>query len=181
MTTGPDALATWANLITAGRVLVSPALFLLISGTNGSWIAFVLWFVLCASDGVDGWIARRQGATAAGAFLDPLADKILVLGAMFTLVHEDVLWLIPVAIIALREVFISLYRIVVGAKGVSVPAKKLAKVKTISQQFAVAFALFPPTAHSRSVFNMLLWVAVALTVVTGMQYFLAARRHDHAL
>ena len=75
-------------------------LFVLINGRAGSWTALVLWFVLCASDGVDGWIARRQGVTISGAFLDPLADKILVLGAMFTLVSEHVLWIVPVAIIA---------------------------------------------------------------------------------
>ena len=59
---------------------------------GGSWIAFALWFVLCASDGIDGYIARRHGTTRSGAFLDPLADKVLVLGAMFTLVGNGVFW-----------------------------------------------------------------------------------------
>ena len=56
----------------------------------------VLWFVFCASDGIDGYIARRHGTTTAGAFLDPLADKVLVLGAMFTLVSTGVFWMVPV-------------------------------------------------------------------------------------
>lgn len=179
---GPDAVATWANLITVGRVLISPVLFVLISGNRGSWIALALWFVLCASDGVDGWIARRQGVTNSGAFLDPLADKILVLGAMFTLVSEQVLWIVPVAIIAFREIAISLYRTVVGAQGVSVPAKKLGKMKTVCQQFAVGFALMPLTAiRGRTFWLVLLWIAVVLTIVSGAQYLLAARKQTHAM
>ena len=172
----PDAVATWANAITVGRVLIAPALFALIPDKRGSWIALALWFVLCASDGVDGWLARRHGVTRSGAFLDPLADKILVLGAMFTLVGLDVFWFLPVLIIAVREVLISVYRTVVGTKGISVPAKKLAKMKTVTQQFAVGFALLPSTAGHRPIFNTLLWVAVVLTVVTGVQYLAAGRR-----
>jgi CDP-diacylglycerol---glycerol-3-phosphate 3-phosphatidyltransferase len=179
---GSDAVATWANLITVGRVLISPVLFALIHGKQGSWAALALWFVLCASDGVDGWVARRQGVTVSGAFLDPLADKILVLGAMFTLVSEGVMWLLPVAIIAVREIGISLYRTVVGAKGVSVPAKKLGKIKTVCQQFAVGFALMPITAiRARNFWMTLLWIAVVLTLVSGAQYLLAARKQGHAL
>ena len=141
-------LATWANAVTAGRLLLSPLMFLVIPDHNrGSWAAFGLWFVLCVSDGVDGWIARRHGVTSVGAFLDPLADKVLVLGAMFTLVARDVFPIVPVLIIAAREFIISVYRTVVGSKGVSVPASRLAKYKTLFQQLAVGFA---PGPGSRS-------------------------------
>ena len=83
--------------------------------------------MLCVSDGIDGWIARRYGTTSSGAFLDPLADKVLVFGAMFTLVACDMFWIVPVAIIAAREFIISIYRTVARSKGVSVPASKLGK------------------------------------------------------
>ena len=79
-------------------------------------------------------LARRHGSTTVGAFLDPLADKVLVLGAMIFLVNSDVFWIVPVVIIAARELAISLYRTFVGAKGVSVPASKIAKLKTLTQQ-----------------------------------------------
>ena len=69
------------------------------------------------SDGIDGYIARRRGPTAAGAFLDPLADKVLVLGAMFTLVGTEVFWVVPVIIIAARELIISVYRVVARRQG----------------------------------------------------------------
>jgi CDP-diacylglycerol--glycerol-3-phosphate 3-phosphatidyltransferase len=173
------ALATWANLVTVGRLMVAPVLFAIIpDGKGGSWGALALWFVLCSSDFFDGFLARRHGVTTSGAFLDPLADKVLVLGAMFTLVGRDVFWIVPVAIIALRELLISLYRVVVGARGVSVPASKLAKLKTVSQQFAVGFALMPLTAlDARWLWLSFLWVAVALTVISGSQYFWKAWHH----
>jgi CDP-diacylglycerol--glycerol-3-phosphate 3-phosphatidyltransferase len=142
-------------------------------------VALGVWFVLCASDGVDGYLARRHGITRSGAFLDPLADKVLVLGAMFTLVSRGVFWLLPVVIIAVREIIVSIYRVVVGSKGVSVPASRTAKVKTLSQQLAVGFALMPATFDQRWVWSPLLWLAVGLTVLSGVQYAwgaLAGRR-----
>jgi CDP-diacylglycerol--glycerol-3-phosphate 3-phosphatidyltransferase len=173
----PSAIATWANAVTVARVMVSPVLFALITGTNGSWVALALWFVLCASDAVDGFLARRYGTTRSGAFLDPLADKVLVLGAMFTLVGRGVFPVLPVAIIAVREVTISLYRTFAGAKGVSIPATPLAKAKTLFQQLAVGFALAPPTAvDGRWLWLTLLWIAAVLTVVSGLHYLLRARR-----
>jgi CDP-diacylglycerol--glycerol-3-phosphate 3-phosphatidyltransferase len=175
MPVDPSALATWANAITVARLLLSPVMFLVIpDDPNGSWVAFGLWFVLCASDAVDGIIARRHGTTRSGAFLDPLADKVLVLGAMFTLVSNDVFWIVPVAIIAVREFVISIYRTVVGSKGISVPASRMAKHKTLTQQLAVGFALLPLTAvDAKWLWNGFLWLAVVLAVVSGAQYLFA--------
>jgi CDP-diacylglycerol---glycerol-3-phosphate 3-phosphatidyltransferase len=172
-----SAIATWANAVTAARVLIAPVLWVMIPGRNGSWPALITWCALSASDFVDGWLARRQGTTRSGAFLDPLADKILVLGAMFILVHLDVFHLLPVAIIATREIAISLYRSVLGARGISVPASRGAKLKTFTQQLAVAFALCPATAEKATwTWTVLLWTAVVLTVVTGVKYLVGARR-----
>ncbi|MDA3014964.1 MAG: CDP-alcohol phosphatidyltransferase family protein [Actinomycetota bacterium] len=177
MPVDPNALATWANAITAGRLVLSPVMFLVIPDhPRGSWVAFGLWFVLSLSDGIDGWIARRHGTTASGAFLDPLADKVLVLGAMFTLVGREVFWLLPVALIAGRELVISVFRILVGSKGISVPASKIAKYKTFVQQLAVGFALWPWFAvDHRWLWNGLLWLAVSLALVSGAQYLMASR------
>ena len=178
----PDKLATWANAITVGRLLLSPLMFWVIPNDDlGSWVAFVMWFLFCSTDFVDGYIARRQGTTSAGAFLDPLADKVLILGAMFTLVSTGVFWVVPVVIITAREVLISVYRVLVGGKGVSVPAIRLAKYKTVCQQFAVAFALLPLTAVDATwLWNSFLWTAVVLAIVSGAQYLLQARRLEAA-
>jgi len=176
MSVDPSAIKTWANLVTVARVILSlPMLVLIPDNGAGSWGAFALWFALCFSDGVDGYLARRHGATNLGAFLDPLADKILVLGAMFMLVANDTFWLVPVAIITGRELLISLYRTFVASKGVSVPASKVAKWKTFLQQLAVGFAIAPLTVDVVWLWNGLLWVSVALALISGGQYFYRAR------
>lgn len=178
MAVDENAVVTWANIVTVTRVLMSPVLFALIPDERvGSWVACTLWIVLCGSDGFDGYLARRHGITRSGAFLDPLADKILVLGAMFTLVSRDIFWVFPVVIIAAREIIVSIYRVVAGSKGVSMPASKLAKVKTFSQQLAVGFALAPLTVNDGTwTFIVCLWVAVALTLLSGAQYAARAVR-----
>ena len=172
MPVDPSAIATWANLVTVGRVLIAPLRFWLIpEAPGGAWVACVLWLVLCSSDGVDGYLARRHGITNLGTFLDPLADKVLVLGAMFTLVSRDVYWILPVVIIAAREIGISLYRTFVGAKGVSVPASKIAKWKTVTQQLSVGFAIMPLTAVDwKWLWNGLLWTSVVLALISATQY-----------
>ena len=178
MPVDPSAVKTWANLVTVARVLIAPFMFVLIPDEpGGSWVAFALWFVLCSTDGIDGFLARRHGATTVGAFLDPLADKVLVLGAMIFLVNSHVYWVVPVVIIAARELAISLYRTFVGAKGVSVPASKIAKLKTLAQQLSVGFALAPATAiDAKWLWNGLLWASVALALISGGQYMWRARR-----
>ena len=172
MAVDETAIVTWANMVTVGRVLASPFLFALIPDDGrGSYVALAVWIILCSSDGFDGYLARKHGITRSGAFLDPLADKILVLGAMFTLVSRDVLWILPVVIIATREIGVSLYRVFVGSRGVSMPASKTAKVKTVSQQVAVGFALAPfAVVDHRWTFVVLLWIAVALTLLSAGQY-----------
>jgi CDP-diacylglycerol--glycerol-3-phosphate 3-phosphatidyltransferase len=178
MPVDPSAVKTWANLVTVARVLIAPFMFVLIPDKpGGSWVAFGLWFVLCSTDGIDGYLARRHGSTTVGAFLDPLADKILVIGAMVFLVSSDVYWIVPVVIIAARELAISLYRSFVGAKGISVPASKIAKLKTVTQQLSVGFAIAPLTAlDAKWLWNGLLWLSVALALISGGQYMWRARR-----
>jgi CDP-diacylglycerol---glycerol-3-phosphate 3-phosphatidyltransferase len=178
---GPSALATPANALTAARLLLAPVVILLILDRPASWSTLGVWIAVAASDALDGWVARRQGSTSSGAFLDPLADKVLVLGAIVALVAEGQFWWVPVALIAGRELVISGYRSYVGRQGVSVPARRWAKVKTIVQEVAVGFALLPLTADDRWVANAVLWVAVVLTLVTGVQYLLDGRRTQRAL
>ena len=177
MPVDPSAVKTWANLVTVARVILAPFMLVLIPDDGaGSWAAFGLWFALCVSDGIDGYLARRHGATTLGAFLDPLADKILVLGAMFILVANDTFWIVPVALVTARELLISLYRTFVASRGVSVPASKVAKWKTFIQQLAVGFAIAPLTVEVKWLWNGLLWVSVALALISGGQYFHRARK-----
>ena len=99
---GPTALATPANFVTVARILATPVFVLLIATQEPSWLTFAVGFAIGMSDFVDG--ARgRQGATRSGAFLDPLADKVLVLGGMFALVANEQFHWLPVAIISRLE------------------------------------------------------------------------------
>ena len=170
------AYLTPANGMTVLRMLVTPVMLLLITNQQTAAVTCALWFLLCSTDFIDGVLARRYGITSSGAFLDPLADKLLVLGAMTVLVVENYFALIPVVIIAIREVGMSVYRSLAGTKGVSIPARKSAKVKTFLQQLSVGFALTPWVGvHQPWISRVLLGVATVLTVTTGLQYFHDAR------
>jgi CDP-diacylglycerol--glycerol-3-phosphate 3-phosphatidyltransferase len=91
-------------------------------------------------------------------------------------------WIVPVAIIAVREFVISVYRTFVASKGVSIPASQLAKWKTLCQQLAVGFALWPCFAvDAKWVWVSLLWAAVVLAVLSGAQYLWYSRITEKAL
>jgi CDP-diacylglycerol--glycerol-3-phosphate 3-phosphatidyltransferase len=178
---GPSALATPANAITIGRLVLSPPLWALIIVSGPSYLALALWILLAATDGLDGWVARRMGTTRSGAFLDPLADKALVLGAMWAIVAADGFWWLPVLLITVRELVISGFRSYWGRRGLAVPASFWAKVKTVVQDVAVGWALLPPVAeHASWIVSGTLWLAVALTLGTGAQYLIDGSRATSA-
>ncbi len=165
---GPGALATPANFVTMARLVLAVPTLVLIERTGASWVALTLWVVLCSTDGVDGWIARRDGTTRSGAFLDPLADKLLVLGGFVALaLRDDITW-IPVAIIAIRELGISAYRSAAARQGASLPALPLGKWKAVVQMIAVGGFITPLTESWTVAQQIVLWTAVAITVVSGL-------------
>src|SRR6202034_1341415 len=92
-----------------------------------SWLLWVLWSVLAFSDGVDGRIARWHGTTRSGAFLDPLADKFLVIGALCALCALREVSIYALIVIAAREIAMSVYRVIAARDGISIPARRLAK------------------------------------------------------
>jgi CDP-diacylglycerol--glycerol-3-phosphate 3-phosphatidyltransferase len=175
-TFGPSALATPAHAVTMARVGLTPVLLAGILASGASWPALALWIALASTDGVDGYLARRHGTTRSGAFLDPLADKLLVLGALVCLVAEDVVWWVPVAIIAVRELWMSAYRSWLGRHGISLPARTSAKVKTVVQAVAVGVCLAPTLEGADWLTSTFVWGAVVLTVWSGLQYLADARR-----
>ena len=164
---GQTAIATPANYITIARLVLTVPTVLLIIDQGSSWLTFSLWFVLTATDGLDGWLARRDGTTRSGAFLDPLADKALVLGGFFALgINGDFSWA-AVILVTVREVGISIYRSFAGRRGISLPARQLGKWKAVLQFLAVGVVLFPPMYSWATFHDILLWVAVAISLLSG--------------
>ncbi len=164
----------WANGLTVARIVGAPILFWAIlanddrSGT--SWVGFAFGWTLGATDYFDGILARRGRVSQWGAFLDPLADKVVVLGAMACFISVERYTWLPVAIVAVREVGITAARSYWARMGLALPARRSAKYKTLVQGLAICIALTPPLEDTDGVVLGALWVAVAFTVVTGLQY-----------
>ncbi|HLJ08866.1 MAG TPA: CDP-alcohol phosphatidyltransferase family protein [Acidimicrobiia bacterium] len=173
---GPSALRTPANLVTALRFALTVPLLRIIVEDGVSWRAAMGWIVLACTDGLDGWLARRDGTTRSGAFLDPLADKFLAIGGLCALATQGIFPWLAVGLITAREVGVSAYRTAAGRRGVSLPARQLGKMKTVFQLTAVGVALCPSTAEPAGLALSILWVAVGLTVVSGLDIVLAAQR-----
>lgn len=165
---GQSAIATPANAMTIARLVLAVPVLVLVYRQGSNWLTLGGWFLLSITDGLDGWIARRDGTTRSGAFLDPLADKILVLGGFAVLAARHELPWIAFWIVAVREVAVSIYRSAAARRGVSLPARRLGKAKTFFQLSAVGIVLLPWTANVLWLHAVILWVAVALTVVSGL-------------
>jgi CDP-diacylglycerol--glycerol-3-phosphate 3-phosphatidyltransferase len=175
---GDGAIATPANFVTVARLLLAVPTLLLIVDGGSSWLTVSLWFLLTTTDGLDGWLARRDGTTRSGAFLDPLADKFLVLGGFVALgLNGDFSWA-AVTIVAAREVGISVYRSFAGKRGISLPARRLGKWKAFLQFLAVGVVLLPPTYEWATFHDVVLWLAVALSVISGLDIIASGYRQS---
>jgi CDP-diacylglycerol---glycerol-3-phosphate 3-phosphatidyltransferase len=177
------------NLITIVRILLAPVFMWMLladSGADGAlrWWAGVLFILAIATDGVDGAIARRRGlVTELGKLLDPIADKILIGGALISLsILGELPWWVTI-VIMVREIGITVYRFIVIKNGV-IAASRGGKLKTIVQSVAISLALLP----FWSMFGgwvywfdgILMTAAVILTVATGLDYLWQAWRGSRA-
>ncbi len=171
---GTAFVSNAANMVTLCRILASPVLFWLIlsnpESLGTSWVAVLLGAVMALSDLVDGLLARSHGSTKSGAFLDPLADKIVVLGSMFALYSVGAYPWLPVLLVTIREVAISAWRSYLATKSVIVPARQAAKWKSTIQGVALLIAVAPAFENERWIVTSTLWIAVAFTVYTGYMY-----------
>jgi CDP-diacylglycerol--glycerol-3-phosphate 3-phosphatidyltransferase len=175
-TFGPSAILTPANIITIARLLLAPVAFWMIIEYRSGWALFVLWFGITVSDSLDGWLARKQGTTRSGAFLDPLADKVLALGGMWAMVLGDRFWWFPVALITVREALISAFRYYWSQRGLAVEASKVAKAKTFFQFGSVTLVVLPLTTDHTWMADTFLWLGVVVAWVSAAQYIHAGSR-----
>ncbi len=154
--------------------------------------AFWAFVVAAVTDFFDGWLARRLNATTVwGAILDPIGDKVLVCGAILGLMSlgPQPQVALPAALILFREFTVSALREVSAGKGVSLPVTLLAKWKTTLQLVALgaemlvaSWAAFDLPADPAiqgpftTLAHTLLWAAAVITIITGAQYWEAARK-----
>ncbi|MBC7644541.1 MAG: CDP-diacylglycerol--glycerol-3-phosphate 3-phosphatidyltransferase [Thermoleophilia bacterium] len=166
------------NHITLARIGLIPvfvvALLNSIDSSQSTIIAFIVFAFAAATDGLDGWLARsRKQVTNLGIFLDPLADKLLVMAALVTLVqlNEVAAWV--VVVILSREFAVTGLRLVAASEGIVISAQQLGKLKTVFQILMV-LALIPP--HSPQwLGDVLTWATVAITIISGFDYFWKGR------
>ena len=166
------------NVLTLLRILLVPVLVVaLLSATpHGSAVAAAVFAIAAITDGLDGYIARsRKDITTFGKVMDPIADKLLIAAALITLVglHRVAAW-VAMVIIA-REFAVSGLRVAAGQQGVVIPASPLGKVKTVVQVAAI-LAVIATGKHGAWWAQVLLYVSVLVTVVSGADYFLNFRR-----
>ncbi len=174
------------NLLTILRVLLIPVFILLfyMPFPWSYWAASTVFALACATDWLDGYLARRLGqSTAFGAFLDPVADKLIVAVALVLLVEEHAnLWLtLPAVIIIGREIVVSALRewmAELGARA-QVAVSKIGKWKTAAQMLALVILLANPPLMTFWVLlgYVLLIVSAALTLWSMLHYLLAAWPH----
>jgi len=175
---GPSAILTPANAVTLARLAAAPFAFAMMFATpdQNSWPLVGVWFALAVSDLLDGTLARRYGTTRSGAFLDPLADKVLAMGGIGVMCWVGRFPWVALVLIAAREIAVSWFRSRYVSKGLAVPASKLAKWKTFLQLGAVGWVTLPLTTDVHWLSLGTLWLGVVAGLVSGAQYFLAGAR-----
>jgi CDP-diacylglycerol--glycerol-3-phosphate 3-phosphatidyltransferase len=177
----------WPNLLTAFRMLCAPffLFFLLAASPAEHTVALGIFGAAIVSDTLDGYLARKLDCvTDLGKFLDPLADKVIVVAALVSFAGISLVPLWMVLVIVGRELIIMGFRAVAAARGIHIYATTLAKWKTAFQMAAIATILCHPVSRYwlggrwpaaldavfRAAITIMLWVAVILTLVTGGRY-----------
>jgi len=179
-----------ANAITIGRILLIPVfLVVLLSGLPEPYAdigAAAVFILAAASDKLDGYIARRQQSiTTLGQFLDPLADKLLIAAALIALVSQGRVPAWIAMVIIGREIAVSVLRVVGLSQGVSIPADRYGKLKTVLQIIYVVYVIMPTEDIARLLHLPVAWampiqwilggLVVIVTLVSGVNYFRNAR------
>lgn len=172
------------NKLTVLRVILVPFfIFFLLTDFTGAdaLLAFILFAAASITDALDGHIARsRNLVTNFGKFLDPLADKVLVISALVCFVELGLCGAVPVTIIIAREFMVSGLRLVTAGEGVVVPAGIWGKLKTAFTMVTIVFILLVAAIAGKDsgeyngmivvIEQLLIWISTILTVISGWIY-----------
>ncbi len=178
-------MLTIPNLLTFLRILLIPIIMSCLLSGNPFYSEIIstgLFIFAAISDFFDGYLARKfNQESEMGRFLDPIADKLIVIGVLIALIWIGKITpidLIPVSLIFFREIFVSGLREYLGNFSVKMPVSYLAKCKTTAQLMAIPFLMaFPIWSPFFDTGRAILWFASALTVYTGYSYFKIALKY----
>ncbi len=181
------SIANIANIVTVARIFLAPLFIWMLLADDGQYgvvryLAAALFVFAIVTDTVDGHLARgRNLITDLGIILDPIADKILIGGALVALsILGELPWWITIVVL-LREFGITIFRFAFLSK-IVIPASRGGKLKTVIQSVAIALFLVAPWTFLGAWAGWVSWavmgVAVALTLYTGLEYLWQARRHS---
>ena len=169
------------NVLTLLRILAAPVVVVALLGEtpNGDALAAGVFALAALTDGLDGYIARsRDAVTTFGKLMDPVADKLLIAAALVSLVSLDRLAAWVAMVIIAREFAVTVMRVIAAERGIVIAASWMGKAKTVLQ-IAAVFALI--AANPAPVWvDVLVYAAVAVTVVSGADYFFGLRRRIEA-
>lgn len=166
------------NKLTISRILVVPFIlgFLQFATPMFCLLAFFLFFLAAITDIVDGWLARRDNqVTRLGKFLDPIADKILVCGVLTMCVELGWVSSWVAILIICRDIMVTGLRAIAADEGIVIAADKYGKLKTIMQMLALGPLIvhYPLLGiNIEFVGQILLYIALLLTLFSGYNYFL---------
>lgn len=179
----PASNGNVANIITVARILLAPIFIWLLLADNGGfgvlrYVAAGLFILAIATDSLDGQLARgRNLVTDVGIILDPIADKVLIGGALVALSILGELWWWVTILILVREFGITIFRFIALRDRV-IPASWAGKIKTIVQAVAISLFLVPTwllVGDWVHVFNwIVMGLALALTIYSGIEYLVRA-------
>lgn len=187
---GGEKHMTLPNKLTMMRILFIPIIIVvyyipylkeneLFSGMSlAMFIDMILFCVASITDFFDGYLARKNNqVTTFGKFADPLADKILVFTAMLLFVANGTLPVWIVIVIICREFMVSGIRLVAVGEGKVIAASKLGKYKTATTMVALIIYFFYGTANAVDISaQVLIYISLALTVISGFDYFYKNRK-----
>ena len=167
---------TLPNILTCLRVVLIPVFMVLAYQNNMPCdiAALVVYVVACITDYVDGKLARKNNqVTNFGKFMDPVADKLLVMAALLLFVEDGTIAAWMVAIILGREFIVSALRMVAASEGLVIAANMWGKAKTMITMITLIFLLCPigPVMLGPvSLQNVLIWITVIITTISGVTY-----------
>jgi CDP-diacylglycerol---glycerol-3-phosphate 3-phosphatidyltransferase len=165
------------NVLTLLRILAAPVVVVALLGEtpNGDALAAGVFALAALTDGLDGYFARsRDAVTTFGKLMDPVADKLLIAAALVSLVSLDRLAAWVAMVIIAREFTVTVMRAIAAERGIVIAASWMGKVKTVLQ-IAAVFALIAANPAPAWV-DVLVYAAVAVTVISGADYFFGLRR-----